>query len=174
MRAPRARGRELTEKRLNARFHRWSRRPPPWRGKAANRLKSCAAIRQFLSQTAGRRQGGRDQDQARSFLAGLMMATGRSVARQCGSTGDRCARLRPSSRPTARSSEASAGAARAASCSLSGLIRLVDRSRANRGIGADGEVADGEVVHPVGVRMRLCSKLEQSSSTGDVSTSSSV
>jgi len=53
-------------------------------------------------------------------------------------------------------------------------IRLVDRSRANRGIGADGQVADGEVVHPVGVRVRPCSKLEQSSATGDVSTSSSV
>jgi hypothetical protein len=53
-------------------------------------------------------------------------------------------------------------------------IRLVDRSRANRGIGADGQVADGEVVHPVGVRVRPCSKLEQSSATGDVSTSSSA
>ena len=123
------------------------------------------------------RQGGDGPDQARSFLAGLTIATGRSVASQCGSTRDRGARLRSSARATARSSEASAGAARLCVKLAERPTRLLDRdarSRANRGIGADGQVADGAVVHPVGVRMRPCSKSEQSSATGDVSTPSSA
>ncbi len=123
------------------------------------------------------RRGGEGQDQERSFLATDGSAARRSVASQRGSNGDRAA---PSSFLLTRDrplDEAGAGAARPASSSLRGQpdssIEML-RSRANRGIGRDGQVADGEVVHPVSVRMRPCSRSEQPSSTGDVSTSSSA
>src|SRR5439155_8079042 len=63
-------------------------------------------------------------------------------------TTDRGARRRfvlPPDRPLERGKRK--GAARPSSSSLRGPTRLVDRGRANRGIGAGGQAADGAVVH---------------------------